>query len=184
LKELDTYIRTLERRLFMLSGRVRKDIVQEVRGHMEDSARSYGGGRRGMRKAIAEFGPVDALARQYREIYEPGLPMFAAASAAAAVLAVRSHPFLGPSSSIVFAGLALFLVFASIYCGKRLGLSAAIAAVTARLIQTGYLLQLYPDYIEYSVAGMALFLFATMLLLPIGHLPGSLRERFFRDDMF
>jgi len=184
LKELDTYIRTLERRLFMLSGSVRKDIVQEVRGHIEDSARSYGGRRRGMRKAIAEFGPADAIAKQYGEIYEPGLHIYAAVSAVAAVLAVRSHPLLGASSSFMFAILALFLVFASIHCGKRLGLSAAFAAVVARSIQTGYILQAYPDYVEYSSAGMALFILATLLLLPIGYFPGTLRERFFKDDMF
>jgi len=184
LKELDTYITTLERRLFMISGSVRRDIVQEVRGHLEDSAKAYGGGSRGMRKAIAEFGPSDALARQYREIYEPGLPMFAGASAVAVLLALLSHPFMGAVSSLLFAVLALFLVFASVHCGKRLGLVSAIAAVATRLLETGYFVHLYADYIDYSAIGMAVFAIATLLLLPIGYFPGSLRERFFKEDMF
>lgn len=168
----------------MLSGGVRKDIVQEVRGHLEESARSYGGRRRGMRKAIAEFGPANAIARQYREIYEPGIQIFITFAAVAAALALRSHPFLGATSSIIFAFLALFLVFASIEFGKRLGLVAAIAAVVTRLLQTGYILQAYPDYLEYSNTGMALFIVATLLLIPIGYFPGTLRERFFQRDMF
>jgi hypothetical protein len=181
-KELEAYLRELDGRLFLVSGRIRRDIVREVRGHLAEGAVEHGGGRRGMVRAIEEFGSPAELAKEYTDIYEPGPVVYVTFALVSAVLGALSHPFLGPVSTGAFAGAALILVYASLVAGKRVGIAAAIVAVVARFSVHAYLLSVYSDYVEARPLPLAMFAVGTLLLLVIGFVPGRIKERYFRED--
>lgn len=181
--EIEAYLGRLERRLFLVSHRIRTDILAEVRAHLEEGAAARGGGRGGALRAIRDFGPPGALAREYVRVYEAGPPVYALFSVLAVALALLSHPFLGPLSTGAFAILALCLSLTGLVAGRRVGLASAISAVAARLVLTAVFLLMYTDYVEYAPGAAAMFVLATLLLIPLGYIPGRLKERLFREDL-
>ncbi|MCI0496949.1 MAG: hypothetical protein L0Z54_01455 [Thermoplasmata archaeon] len=179
MNRLESYLAELEDRLSLVSSGIRRDIIAEARDHLVESAVAQGGGPRGMERAIRDFGSASEVAARYREVYEPGAIHFLAFCSLAAALAALSHPFLGPASAGTFALVALALVYTSLLAGKRVGTAAAIAAVVARFGVHGLLYLRYADFVDHGALQLAAFLASTLLLIPLGFIPGRLKERTF-----
>ena len=71
---LERYISKLNRKLFFMSNRKRKLLIQECRAHLSELADELGGQDEGhYRRAIERFGSPKKIADEYKQLYGYGI---------------------------------------------------------------------------------------------------------------
>jgi hypothetical protein len=177
----DEYVARVRRGLVGMDGRVRDDIVKEIRAHLADSE-AADGGRAG--DALARMGPPAQVARGYKDLYGYGLPFKVLFVLVAVVLAIPSVPVLAAGEggllpydlSLPFLGaLAAWLVWLGARGGSTLGLVAGLGAFAARIGTLAVAAASLPGATA-AGGGAALFLLAGGVLVLLGWLPGTARR--------
>ncbi len=182
---MDAYLEQVRRRMVGMDPRVRQDILRELRSHLADAIAD--GGERAVLSALE---PPASVAARYKDVYGYGLPFQAMFVAAAMALAVLTVPILGlaePLASIASVGLLTLLVSyllaLAVKAGAVVGLAAGVAACIVR-VGTVVTLQVIVALAPVTDArGWMLFAIASLLLIPIGYLPGRAKEKWTRRDV-
>lgn len=177
---IERYLRDLRLRILWLPANVRRSILDEVRSHLTESARRWGGGVMGMERAIFEFGDVAEVARSYREVYEYGLSFKVVSCLLSLFLGLLSLPFRELAGSVVLLIAILYLVYIGLLAGKRVGVICGISADAGRAGLFLYYAIAYSDFAIYTSAELVLFVISLIILPFIGYLAGKAKERRFR----
>lgn len=172
----DDYLAAVHRRLFLLDGKTRKAIIEELRGHIAEAARSSGQEEAAV---LASLDSPAALSRAYGQIYPPSTMAVLLLGVGAILLAFASLPGLvGEAGATVgYVALVAYLLWGSITAGRRAGLQLAGYAFAFRLVGLGFLFMQADPGIELEWGSFVAFLAASALLLVVGYLPGEVRKR-------
>jgi uncharacterized membrane protein len=181
---LEAYLREVGRRLRGMDSRVRSDILAELRSHVVDALEEAGGDAKAV---IDRLGPPQGIAVRYKEVYGYGRTFQALVAVGAGTLALLTFPALplgDPGVELMWASvavlvmLALALAWVSIRLGRRAGLLAGATACGVRLGSMAVFWALLPQTVVLGGAlDVAGFVVVSLLLVPVGYLPGRERER-------
>ncbi len=184
---LDGYLSRVGLRLTMMEGRHRREILEELEGHILDRATHEGDGEATVttvNEAVSEAKHPAEVARQFRDLYGWGTPFRALALAAGAGAAVLSVPpvvegmwWVAPTASFVY---LVFLLFVSLGAGARTGLVVAGVGSIVRLLGLASLDTALYEGLELQLF-VSTYLMVTLFGLLLACFPGYLKRRFLRD---
>ena len=173
---IESYLSTLDRKMFWMSRKVRKDIVKEVRSHLSERVAS--GESAG--DVIMSFGSADAVAKEYLRIYGFGSGFMLAFSALVIILSIFtvsgvvnvSSDYFGMDwVALVFLVLTILLVlFAAYKGGRKAGVIAGAVGCVARFISLGVLVSTGAVIVHDEAFGAVGFIVISVMLPIIGYL--------------
>lgn len=169
-----------------MDGRVREDILRELRSHLLESAAENAGDVGG---AIAAMGPAQRVGREYRNLYGYGRAYQVLFALVATALAALTVPVLQggttPSGIVAYIPnlaaypflvlVVLWLLWVSVAAGSRAGLYAGLGAFAGRIAAAVALL-LAGSGGTVTTDGAALLLVSSVLLVLVGMLPGTAKK--------
>jgi hypothetical protein len=187
---LEDYLTQVRHAMAGMDPRVREDILRELRSHIAESAAANGGD---VHRAVEAMGPAVRVGREYRSVYGYGRTSKIVFVLVAAFLAALTLPVLqGATSSsgnpyyipnvISFPFLVLvilWLLWVSVQAGSRAGAIAGIGAFAAR-VAAALVLILAPSGGIVTLDGFVIFLLSSVLLVPLGWLPGTAKKAWSR----
>ena len=174
--EIGIYLSSLERKLFWVDRKKRKDIIMEVRSHLAERVAS---GER-PQNAIASFGLADEVARDYLRVYGFGnLPILLIA-VVGAILAIFTVPSIylqsvdaleinWASLGFLAAGILLIL-FSSFKGGRKTGIAVGATECVVRFVVLGVLAAQGSVILSDGAFGAIGFVLTSLLLPVIGYL--------------
>jgi len=167
-----TYLSSLDRKLFWMDRKTRKDIVLEVRSHLSERINNG----EDPASVLSSFGPADSVARDYLRIYGFGMSFILMIGVAGFFIAMLTVPgIIGDPSeylgmdwvSLVFLVFAILLVlFTSFKGGRKAGVTVGAIECVSRFIILGILVSQGTIILQDSLFG-AIGFTATSLMLPI-----------------
>ncbi len=183
---VDDYLAEVGGAMMGMDPHVRKDILDELRSHLADSAAANGGDAN---LAIASMGPAVRVGREYRSLYGYSAGYRLVFVLIAAFLAVFTLPVLqGASTTLgnpiyVPNLLALpfllvligWLLWVSVAAGSQAGLYAGLAGFAARIVAALGLV-LGPTSAILTADGLAVLVVSSALLVLVGWLPGTAKR--------
>lgn len=183
---VDGYLADVARAMAGMDPRVRKDILEELRSHLADSAVANGGD---VDRAIGAMGPAARVGREYRALYGYSRGYRILFAIVATVLAAFTLPVLGGTTSaagipfylpnlLAFPLLilvVLWLLWISVQAGSRAGLGAGLGAFAARIV-VAIVLVLGPSAGIVTFDGLAILATSSALLVLVGWLPGTAKQ--------
>jgi len=184
--QIDEYLARVGSAMTGMEPRVRRDILEELRSHLEDSA-SMPGGDQG--RAIEAMGPATKVGREYRAVYGYSRGYKLVFVVLAAGLGALTLPVLQGATSplgipdyspnllaLPFLVLVVFwLLWVSVQAGSRAGVYAGIGASLGRL-GAALLLFFAPSGGIVTAEGFAVLLLSSALLVLVGWLPGTAKK--------
>ncbi len=182
----DEYLAQVGAAMTGMDPRVRKDILDELRSHLADSAAANGGD---VGRAIQAMGPAVRVGREYRALYGYSTGFKAVFALVAAGLAALTLPVLGGTTSpsgipdylpnvlaLPFLVLVIgWLLWVSAQAGSRAGLWAGLAACVARISFAAALILAAPTGIV-TRDGLVVLVLSSALLVLVGWLPGTAKR--------
>ena len=182
----DDYLAQVGGAMSGMDPRVRKDILDELRSHLADSAAANGGD---VARALEAMGPADRVGHAYRAVYGYGKGFKAVFVLVAAVLAALTLPVLQGTTSATgipdylpnllalpfLVVLVAWLLWVSAAAGSRSGLTAGLGAALAR-IGAALALVLVPSGGVLTADGAAVLVVSSALLALLGWLPGTAKR--------
>lgn len=184
---VEDYLAQVRRAMRGMDEAVRTDILQELKGHLDESIAANGGD---VKASIAAVGRAADVGRHYRDVYGYGRRYRLAFAAVAGLLAVPSVPVLviGPENILPFSlsipfliGTAAWILWVSSAAGSRAGVVAGLAALIGRSAAFGVSAFVQAGGIV-SPLGLAAFIAASAVLLILGWLPGTARKAWTRPQ--
>ncbi len=165
---------------------VRKDILEELRSHLADSAAANGGD---MGRAIQGMGPPVRVGREYRAVYGYSAGYKVVFAFVAIALAILTLPVLQGTTAPsgvpdympnLFAlpflvALVAWLLWVSVAAGSRAGLYAGLGAAVAR-VTAALALVLAPSGGLLTADGLAILVLSSALLALVAWLPGTAKK--------
>ena len=133
---LNNYINTVERNLIGIEGRKKREILRDIRQHILSMAEDYGGGEKGIEKAISEIEPPEKLAKRYVERYgvkNSGLFLAVLISMGLAFLSLPIIPFTTHSNPASLLFLPVLMIYIA-YNGMKYGVKSALLPATLSAI--------------------------------------------------
>lgn len=187
---VDEYLARVAGAMAGMDPRVRKDILDELRSHLADSAAANGGD---VGRAIDAMGPAVRVGREYRALYGYSRGYRLAFALLAAVLAALTLPVLGGATSssgipaylpntfaLPFLVLVVgWLLWVSVQAGSRAGLYAGLAAFAGRTVGA-LALALGASAGIVTPDGAAVLAVSSALLVLVGWLPGTAKKAWSR----
>lgn len=179
---VDEYLARVRRAMRGMDPRVKEDILRELRAHVAESTAANGGN---VGIAIAGMGDPVTVGREYRALYGYGATFKALFLGIAAGLAVPSVPVLWWADALLtpyalslpfLAALAAWLIVAGVRAGARVGLVAGLTACGVRLAALAAAAYAVPGASTVP-EGLAAFVGASLVLVVLGWLPGTARQR-------
>lgn len=182
----DEYLADVGRAMAGMDPRVRKDILDELRSHLADSAAANGGD---VGLALQGMGPAARVGREYRALYGYSAAYKLVFVLVAAVLAVLTLPVLQGTTSAsgipdylpnllalpFLVILVAWLLWISVAAGSRAGLYAGLGAAVAR-VGAALGLVLAPSGGLLTADGLAILIVSSVLLAVLGWLPGTAKK--------
>ena len=168
---LREYLERIERNLVGLEEKEKRRVLKDVEIQVIKLSEDYGGGEKGILKAIEEMGPAEKIAEKYSEMYSLGLQDHLIISGIALFLASFTLPILpfmklqNPLSLIVILILALFIAFVGINWGIKAAFVPAIISALWRSSIFQITLWMYPFEIRSSVNGIYVVHLTSILLV-------------------
>jgi len=179
--EIDSYISSLRRKLFVLNGKKRRDVLMEVKSHLLESVAA--GETPG--KAIESFGPTASVAKDYVRVYGYGwnfVAVLMVIGAGISVLTVPAAYLQNPEDAaaswgpLIFLLMSVLLIIASSLKGGRMaGVSVGSAACATRFVVLGIFAASGTITLDGGMEGAIGFVAASLLLPLIGYLASSVR---------
>lgn len=170
--EIDSYISSLNMKLFALEGKKRRDVLMEVRSHLServDAGESPG-------QAIESFGPAASVAKDYIRVYGYGrrfISILMVLGAGLSILTVPAVYLQNPDETTASLGSLIFLlatvlliIASSVKGGRPAGMSVGLAACATRFVVLGAFAASGAVILDDGLIGAAVFV-ATSLLLPL-----------------
>jgi hypothetical protein len=164
---LADYIKKLRWKLFWMSGKKKKLLIDETKAHLEDLASDIGGKKdKAYRKAIERFGTPKQIARNYKYLYGYGKKFIIMMIVLTIIFSALTIPFFSNippvgedekakedlqtitfccgATSIIFTILTFaVIIFTGIKGGRWHGMAAGIAAFCTRTVLIIGFLALY-----------------------------------------
>lgn len=174
MKELDRYLGQVSRHLVGLPSRVRRDVIQELRSHIQAQADAEGGD---LGAVVERLGPPRETAQSYVQLYGYGVLPKVLALVLALLLSVLTLPFhlglaavLGsvPLANAALVALILLLVVVGLKLGSRVALVAGGGAAAVRLGGLGYGLASGASEVSNDPIALAAFVLTTALVAIAG----------------
>ena len=136
----EDFLAAVERKLVGMDAVVRRDIITELRTHMQESVDSGGD----IESVIEAMGSSSELARKYKEVYGYGLAFKLLLTILASFLALFTLPilpFIGGELILPLWGsvgfliaLVLYLIWVSITAGRTVGAAIGLVTCVTRLV--------------------------------------------------
>ena len=168
---LREYLDRLERNLVGMGKKDKRRVLKDVEVQIIKLSEEYGGGEKGIVKAIEEIGAAEKIAEKYSEMYSLGLQDYLIISSIALFLASFTLPVLpfmkvqNPFSLIVILILALFIAFVGINWGVKAAFVPAIISALWRSSIFQITLWMYPFEIRSGVNGVYVVHLTSLLLV-------------------
>ncbi|MDH4122523.1 MAG: hypothetical protein OEV21_00320 [Thermoplasmata archaeon] len=186
--EISAYLSSLERRLYWMDRKKRKDVVMEVNSHLSERV-SQG---ESPKKAIESFGSARSVASSYLRVYGFGIgfiSMLIVIGAALAIFTVpgvflQSSEFIGIdwiSLGFLAAAIALILI-SSFNGGRRAGVAVGLSECVMRFIVLGVLYAQGSIIVQDATFGLIGFIAVSIILPLIGYL-SSVKPRKFESEL-
>lgn len=173
---LESYLASLDRKMFWVSRKVRKDVVKEIRSHLSERVAS--GESQG--DVLMSFGSADAVAKEYLRIYGFGSGFTIAFGALALILSIFtvsgvvnvSPDYFGMDwVALVFLVLTILLVLFTAYKGgRKAGVIAGAVGCVTRFIVLGILVSTGAVITQDGIFGVVGFVVISVMLPLIGYL--------------
>lgn len=182
----DDYLAEVGGAMAGMNPEVRKDILDELRSHLADSASANGGD---LARAIQGMGPAVRVGREYRALYGYSTGYRVVFAFVAVALAVLTLPVLQGTTAAsgipdympnLFAlpflvALVAWLLWVSVAAGSRAGLYAGLGAAAAR-VAAALVLVLAPSGGLLTADGLAILVLSSALLVLVAWLPGTAKK--------
>ena len=187
---VDEYLDRVGGAMAGMDPAVRKDVLDELRSHLADSAAANGGDAA---RAIDAMGSAERVGREYRSLYGYSAGYKAVFAAVAAAFGVLTLPVLQGTTApsgipdyttnlialpflVVLVG---WLLWVSVAAGSRAGLLAGVVAFGAR-VAAALVLILVPSGGIATLDGLAVLVLSSALLVLVGWLPGTAKKTWSR----
>lgn len=186
--DADAYLAAVSRKLTGMDRAVRADILRELRSHLADAAAEAGSEG----AALASLEPPHTVAARYKAIYGYGRAYTAMFVTIAFVLAVPTLPLLMyaevdvnvafSATLLALALLVAYLMAVAVKAGASVGLAAGVAACASRFVSLAVFGATAGAVVPDANAWL-LFIAVSLLLIPIGNVPGRAREKWRTKDV-
>ncbi|MEM2839752.1 MAG: hypothetical protein QW505_05190 [Thermoplasmata archaeon] len=173
---IDAYLSSLDRKMFWMNRKTRKDILREVKSHL--SERIAAG--ESPETVIKSFGSADAVAKEYLRIYGFGAGFIFVLSAITFLFSIftvpgvlsLSYDYLGMDwGAMVFLVLTILIVLLTAYKGgRKAGVIAGAVGCVARFVVLGALILTGGAIVQDATLGAIGFALISILLPVIGYL--------------
>lgn len=187
---VDEYLAQVRASMLGMDPKVREDILLELRSHLTEAAAANGGD---VGRALEAMGPAVHVGRGYRVVYGYSRGYQLLFAAVAAVLAALTLPVLQGATSaygnpyylpnllaLPFLVLVMgWLLWVSVQAGSRAGLAAGLGAFMGRMVLAAALI-LGPSGGIVTLAGVAVLVVSSALLVLVGWLPGTAKRAWSR----
>lgn len=172
---IDSYLSTLDKKMFWMSRKVRNDIVKEIRSHLYERVESG----ESPADVITSFGPADSVAKEYLRIYGFGPGFVLVFSTLTLILSIFTVPGVVSISpdyfgmdwvALVFLVLTiLFVLFIAYKGGRKAGIISGAVACITRFIVLGVLVSAGMVIAQDEAVGMIGFAVISLMLPMIGY---------------
>ncbi len=187
---VDDYLADVGSAMAGMDPEVRKDILDELRSHLADSAAANGGD---MGRALESMGPAVRVGRECRALYGYStgyklvfllvavglaaltLPVFQGTTAPSGIPDYMPNLFALP----FLVALVAWLLWVSVAAGSRAGLYVGLGAAVAR-VAAALALVLAPSGGLLTADGLATLLLSSALLILVAWLPGTAKKAWTR----
>ena len=175
------YLEQVRRGMFGMASKVRDDILQELRGHIEESAAANGGN---VSASLAGIGSPKEVGHHYRDIYGYGTEFKVLFVVVAGLLAILSVPILVVGTENLFPlslsivaliGTAVWILWVSAGAGSRAGVFAGLAGMAGRLAAFG-VVAVTQSGATATPSGVGLFVAVSFLFVLLGWIPGTAKK--------
>lgn len=180
----ESYLRQVNAGLVGMDAKIRSDIVNELRAHIQDLVRANNGD---VNAAMIQLEPPAQVARRYKQLYGYGTIFKIIFIVLAGIVAALTLPVVQIRGEEVTIPVMLSLVFLAILvvvlalvgmkAGKNVGLVAGLAACVVRLGLFGALYVAGGSGVVVEAGGAGLFVLVSILLIFIGYIPGEAKAR-------
>jgi len=177
--QIDTYLSSLERKLFWMDRNRRKDIVMEVKSHLTERV-SNG---ENPSNVLSSFGPVDSVAKDYLRIYGFGMEFILLVGALGFIIAMLTVPgimgnpseYLGMDwTALIFLVIAILLVLVTSFKGgRKAGVIVGALECASRFIILGVLVSQGTVILHDGALGAVGFVVTSFMLPIIGYLSSA-----------
>lgn len=180
-QEMERYLSSVKLWMFGMPRKAKKGIINELRAHIIDTSNAQGGPAM-IEPIVAQMESPRRTARMYKQIYGYGLPLkilFVLITIFLSIWTVPIWEIVNPSFSttLVFLLLIIFLFFVGSKAGKRMALTAGIAALLTRFIILGLIAAALGENGVLQGGGVFVFLLSSILLILVAYLPARTIEK-------
>ena len=199
--EIEDYLRRLRKKLRFMSKTTQKNVLDEVRSHLHESAMDLGGlNRQNSMVAIANYGDPKEIAKGYKRMYGYGKFLTVVFVILGFILGILTVPLSAPAlkqelitlnnvcllgSFFVVILLFFIIILSGVKFGRWTGMFVGLAAFAARGLTLVVVTNLpLPEKIEIIASGGPCFFFIIVsLMMPVaGFVAGRVFIKFKKKD--
>jgi hypothetical protein len=180
-QEIEGYLSSVKRWMFGMPRKVKKGIIEELRGHIMESAQVMGGPS-AIESVVRGMEPPRKMAKRYKQIYGYGLffkILFVIIIIFLSIWTVPVWEVAIPdfSTTFVFLILIVILFLVGSKAGKRMALVIGFSAFLTRFIVLGLIAAAAGEYGIIQGGGAFVFFLSSVLLVLIAYLPARTIEK-------
>ena len=180
-QEMERSLSRVKLRMFGMPRKTKKGIIEELRGHIIESANAMDGPA-AIEDVVRDMDPPRKMAKMYKQIYGYGLlfkVFFVIVTIVLSILTVPVWEVVNPnfSTTFIFLILIVFLFLVGSKAGKRMGLAVGISAFLTRFIVLGLIAAAAGEHGIIQGGGTFVFFLSSILLVLIAYLPARSIEK-------